>query len=160
MTTSTTFSFVREMPAAPTEAAYRHFAGKLSFETDPSDVHTDLEREKPGIVVVDARTAAAYADMHVPGALSLPSRAIDARAVEVLRGKLAVVYCWTSGCNAATKAAMKLSALGIEVKEMIGGLDAWVREGYPTVGELAEDVTFEAYLRWHHAGNSGPFRRT
>jgi rhodanese-related sulfurtransferase len=45
-----------------------------------------------------------------------------------------VVYCWGPGCNAATKAAAKLASLGFQVKEMIGGLEYWRREGYPVDG--------------------------
>lgn len=156
---SNAFSFILETPAAPADAAHRHFATKLALETDPSDVHTDLSRQKGGFVVADARSAAAYADRRVPGAISLPARSIDEKAAQELRGKVVVVYCWAASCNAAAKAAMKLSALGIQVKEMIGGLDAWVREGYPVEGELPADVGFEEYLRWHHAGNAGQFRR-
>ncbi|GAO02417.1 rhodanese-like domain-containing protein [Anaeromyxobacter sp. PSR-1] len=158
-TPSTPFSFVRETPPASPEDAHRHFLARLAFETDPSDLHTDLAREKPGLVVVDARSAAAFADLHIPGAVNLPARSIDAAAAEPLRGKLVVTYCWSASCNAATKAAARLAGLGVQVKELIGGLDAWVREGYPTAGDLPADVPFDAYLRWHHAGNAGPFRR-
>jgi len=159
MSKSSSFSFIAEVPPAPAEVAHRHFAAKLALETDPSDVHTDLSREKPGFVVIDTRSAAAFADLHVPGAVSLPARSIDETAIEPLRGRLAVVYCWASSCNAATKAAAKLSSLGIQVKEMIGGIDAWVREGYPVEGQLPKDVSFDDYLRWHHAGHAGQFRR-
>ena len=34
---------------------------------------------------------------------------------------------------------MKLAALGREVKEMIGGLEYWVREGWPTEGRRPID---------------------
>ena len=33
---------------------------------------------------------------------------------------------------------MKISALGREVKEMIGGFEYYVREGYPVEGEQAD----------------------
>lgn len=153
------FSFVMETPAAPAEVAHRHFAFKLTVETDPADVHTDMSRGQTGFVVVDTRPPAAFADMHVPGAINLPARSIDERTAEPLRGKLVVVYCWGITCNAAAKAALRLSALGIQVKEMIGGLDAWVHEGYRTEGELPSEVHFEEYLRWHHAGNTGRYQR-
>ena len=43
-----------------------------------------------------------------------------------------VVYCWGPGCNGATKAAMKISAIGFAVKEMIGGIHYWEDfERYP-----------------------------
>jgi rhodanese-related sulfurtransferase len=40
-----------------------------------------------------------------------------------------VTYCDGIGCNASTKAAVKLSRLGYRVKEMIGGIDWWRRDG-------------------------------
>lgn len=149
-------SLVLQTPAAPAAEAHRHFLAKLAVETDPSDVHYDLRQGVPGFVVVDTRSAAAYAEMHVPGALNLPARAVHERNVEGLRGKVVVVYCWAASCNAATKAAVKLSALGLQVKEMLGGLDAWVREGYPVEGELADGANFDEYLRRHHRGDAGP----
>jgi rhodanese-related sulfurtransferase len=41
------------------------------------------------------------------------------------------VYCDGIGCNASTKGAAKLTSLGFKVKELIGGLDWWKRDGYP-----------------------------
>ena len=48
------------------------------------------------------------------------------------KDEIFVVYCWGPGCNGATKAAFKLSELGFAVKEMIGGIEYWEKEGYPT----------------------------
>lgn len=44
-----------------------------------------------------------------------------------------VTYCDGIGCNGSTKAALKLTALGFQVKEMLGGLDWWQRDGYAVV---------------------------
>lgn len=154
-------SYVLDPPAAPPDEARRHFIAKLSVECDAWDVYEDRQRGATDVdvIVIDARTAAAYADMHLPGALSLPSRAIDEASVAPLRGKVAVVYCWGTGCNAATKAAARLAALGIPVKEMIGGLESWLRNGYPVEGALPAGVGYDAYLAWHHAEKNQPYRR-
>jgi hypothetical protein len=37
------------------------------------------------------------------------------------------------GCNGSTKAALRLAALGFQVKEMIGGVEWWERDGYDLV---------------------------
>jgi rhodanese-related sulfurtransferase len=42
-----------------------------------------------------------------------------------------IAYCTSVSCNASTKGALRLSQLGIPVKEMLGGLRAWEAEGYP-----------------------------
>lgn len=150
-------SLVTQTEAASPDEALRHFAAKLAVETDPSDVAFDLAHGAQGFAVADARSADAFLDMHLPSALSLPHARIDAGAIEPLRGRgLLVVYCWSASCNAADKAARKLAALGLQVKVMIGGLEAWVREGYPTEGALSPDVPFERYLRHHHAAPPGP----
>jgi rhodanese-related sulfurtransferase len=129
------FSFVLEHPAAEPAAAERHFRSKLAVETDPADVHQDLERGHSGIVVVDTRSPDAYARCHVRGAINLPTRTIGPETTGALsRDKVIVTYCWGPGCNGSTKAAATLAALGFRVKEMIGGIDYWRREGLPVDG--------------------------
>jgi rhodanese-related sulfurtransferase len=130
-------SRVLETPAAPPEQARQHFLARLSVETDPSDVRHDLEQGVPGFVVLDARAPEAFARRHIPGARSLPYRTISPETTAGLsKDDLLVVYCWSPACNAAHKAAVRLSALGFRVKEMLGGLEYWVKEGFPTEGSL------------------------
>ena len=125
-------SRVLETAAADPEAANNHFCSKLAFETDPSDVYADLQRGEDGIVVLDARTVESYAKGHVPGAINLPHRRIEASSVASLsKDKLIIAYCDGVFCNASTKAAAKLTALGFRVKEMIHGMAGWREEGYP-----------------------------
>ncbi|MCY0998712.1 rhodanese-like domain-containing protein [Myxococcus sp. MISCRS1] len=132
---TTPFSFVLEVPAASPEEARRHFLAKLSVETDAADVHLDLERGKKGFVVVDTRSPDAYAERHIPGARSLPTRSISETTTAGLsKDDVIVTYCWGPGCNGSTRAAAKLAALGFRVKEMLGGIEYWVKEGYATEG--------------------------
>jgi rhodanese-related sulfurtransferase len=42
-----------------------------------------------------------------------------------------VTYCWGPGCNGATRAALALALAGYPVREMIGGVEYWIREGFP-----------------------------
>jgi rhodanese-related sulfurtransferase len=124
-------SVVRESPAAAPAKAEEHFARRLECETDPADVHSDLSAGRPGVVVLDVRQAGAYEQGHIPGARSIPYGEIDERVAGSLsRNDVHVVYCWGPGCNAATKAALRLARLGVPVKEMIGGIEYWRREGY------------------------------
>lgn len=125
-------SLVLEHPIADRETALAFFRAKLALETDPSDVHHDLTAGEEGLMVVDARTPEAYAAGHVPGAINLPHRRMDAASTSALpTNKLMVVYCDGIGCNASTKGALRLTALGFQAKEMMGGLDWWIRDGYP-----------------------------
>lgn len=112
-----------------------HYTRKLAFETDSWDLNAALSRNEP-VVVVDGRSAEAYAREHIPGAVSLPHREISAAATEHLdRRKLYVCYCDGIGCNASTKTALKLLRLGFRVRELIGGMEWWKRDGYATAGE-------------------------
>ncbi|MEV4076858.1 rhodanese-like domain-containing protein [Nonomuraea fuscirosea] len=125
-------SFVLSPSPASAGQAVAHFAAKLSYETDVSDVHSDLEAGAPGLVVVDTRGPDAWAQGHVPGAMHLPTRQIPTRAArEIPAGVVVVTYCWGPGCNGSTKAALAFARLGYQVKEMIGGYEYWVREGFP-----------------------------
>ena len=130
-------------PADPA-VAHNHFLSKLSFETDPSDVYHDITDKISGIVVIDARTPETYARGHVPGAINMPHRTIDSTTTASLpRGKVLVTYCDGVFCNASTKAAAKLTALGFKVKEMLDGMEGWRKEGYP-VEETVMKMTIPA----------------
>ena len=112
------------------ELAFQHFTHRLAVETDADDVGSALQDGSADFVLLDARSQAAYDAAHLPGAISYPHRGITPETL--------VVYCWGPGCNAATKAGAKIAALGREVKEMIGGFEYYVREGYPVEGEDAD----------------------
>src|SRR3954466_1412333 len=115
----------------PTRAA-AFFAARLDFQTDVSDVRAGLLAATPGFVLIDSRSRAAWDQGHIPGAVHLPTAEIGARAAELLDPAVPVVtYCWGPGCNGATRAALALALAGYSVKEMIGGVEYWVREGFP-----------------------------
>lgn len=118
---------------APAPAASRDFlAAKLAFHTDAWDVAEDLQQGIPDIVVVDARSREAYVRGHVPGAISLPHREMSPETTRDFDpGKTYVVYCDGIGCNGSTRGAYRLAVLGFRVKEMLGGLDFWLRDGHP-----------------------------
>jgi rhodanese-related sulfurtransferase len=125
-------SAVLSVPPADPARAAAHFADRLSFETDVSDVHADLETGVAGLVVVDSRSHEAWQQGHLPGAVHLPTVEIAARAPGLLpAGTVVVTYCWGPGCNGSTRAALEFAKLGFPVKEMIGGYEYWVREGLP-----------------------------
>jgi rhodanese-related sulfurtransferase len=108
----------------------RHYAAKLEWEIDPSDLQGALEAGGR-IVVVDARTPRAYARGHIPGAVNIPHRAMSPETTAALdRGALVVAYCDGVGCNASTKGAFNLVKLGFRVKELIGGLEWWKKDGF------------------------------
>lgn len=116
------------MTFAEPAVAAAHFAARLTFETDCSDVHAAMD----SLVVVDSRGIEAWDQGHLPGAVHLPTRQIADRAAALIpRDAQVVTYCWGPGCNGATRAALELALLGYHVKEMLGGYEYWVREGLP-----------------------------
>ena len=121
-----------------TQTAYEYFATRLSLETDCADVHEAMTSRPGSLVLLDVRSAEAYASGHVPGAVSLPHAQISAQALEDLGDAPLVTYCWGPHCNGATKGAAAIAALGRPVKEMLGGVWGWEQEGYELVsGEVA-----------------------
>ncbi|MBT2488507.1 rhodanese-like domain-containing protein [Streptomyces sp. ISL-96] len=122
---------LRVPPAAPAAAA-AYFAASLAFHADVSDVASVLASgEDPGFLVIDSRSAESWDQGHIPGALHLPTAMIPTQAEKLLDKSVPVVtYCWGPGCNGGTRAALALAELGYQVKEMLGGIEYWIREGF------------------------------
>lgn len=135
-------SLVREIPAAPSAIALKHFSNRLTFETDCSDVHGSQQASDIDFVLLDVRGPLAFARGHVPGALNIPGRLLNAEVLaEYPKSMLFVVYCAGPHCNGANKAAVKLAALGYPVKEMIGGVTGWLDEGFQLTGAVDRPVS-------------------
>jgi rhodanese-related sulfurtransferase len=131
---TSTNAVLRVSPAAPAEAA-AYFTASLAFHTDVSDVAAALHAAEPGtgpgFVLVDTRSTQAWDQGHIPGAVHLPTAQIPQLAATFLdRSVPVVVHCWGPGCNGATRAAAALAGLGYQVKEMLGGIEYWIREGF------------------------------
>lgn len=118
-----------------------YYEAKLAYEMDSWDCYSALQAGEK-IVVVDGRSAEAYAREHIPGAINLPHRTITRETLAGLdRTALFIAYCDGIGCNASTKTALKMLTLGCQVRELIGGLDWWKRDGYATAGEHGQAGT-------------------
>ena len=119
-------------PAACADAAawFRH---KLSFETDCADVYSAMREGEVDFVLLHVvGSAETFARRHLPGALHLPHRLIDAGRMSTWPAEtLFVVYCAGPHCNGADIAALRLAELGRPVKMMLGGLTGWQDEGLP-----------------------------
>ncbi|MFE9685439.1 rhodanese-like domain-containing protein [Streptomyces sp. NPDC006285] len=123
---------VLRVPPAPPAVAAAHFAASLAFHADVSDVAAALAADdNPGFVVVDSRSTESWDQGHVPGAVHLPTALVPAEAGRLLdRAVPVVTYCWGPGCDGAARSALALAELGYQVKEMLGGFEYWVREGF------------------------------
>jgi rhodanese-related sulfurtransferase len=135
-------SLVSQVPAADSASALRRFESAFSFETDCWDVHEALAHG-PDFVLLDVRSAEAFARAHVPGALNIPhAKIIGSRMAGYAPGTLFVVYCAGPHCNGAQRAAVRLARLGLRVKVMIGGMTGWLDEGFGVEpGGVASEVS-------------------
>jgi rhodanese-related sulfurtransferase len=118
--------------------ACTYFRDKLEYETDAWDLDEMLQ-SGANVVVIDARSEAAYNQEHIPQAINFPHRQINVEStVRLDRKALYITCCDGIGCNASTKGALKLAELGFNVKELLGGLGWWKRDGYPTSSALVQ----------------------
>jgi rhodanese-related sulfurtransferase len=125
---------VSQIPAAAPDTAQKYFATRLSLETDCADVHealTEVAHKTADFVLFDVRSPQAYARSHVPGAINVPHRTINAeRLKDWPIDTLFVVYCAGPHCNGADRAALRLADLKRPVKLMLGGMTGWSDEGF------------------------------
>ncbi|MCF2128090.1 rhodanese-like domain-containing protein [Strepomyces sp. STD 3.1] len=131
MSVTTVNPVLRVAPAPPAEAA-AYFRASLAFHTDVSDVAAAMAADGgPGFTLVDCRSTESWDQGHVPGAVHLPTARVAEQAGRLLDPAVPVVtYCWGPACDGATRAALAIAELGYPVKEMRGGFEYWVREGF------------------------------
>ena len=119
----------------------RYYQAKLQYEIDPWDLNEALGRGDR-IVLVDTRSPEVYGRSHIPGAMNIPHRTMSAATTAHLdRGALIVTYCDGIRCNGSTKGALNMVQLGFRVKELIGGLDWWKRDGHDTHAASAANTS-------------------
>lgn len=111
-------------------ARLAHVEARLAYELDVVAAARAVEAGEA--VLVDTRRRASWDHGHIAGALHLPSDSIDARLSELPRDRTLVVYGWGPGCNGATATARVLLAAGLDARELFGGYEYWVRNGFPT----------------------------
>ncbi|MCA9075383.1 MAG: rhodanese-like domain-containing protein [Planctomycetaceae bacterium] len=110
----------------------QHYEHKLDYEIDSWDLLVTIKAGE-NITVIDARSSEAYELEHIPGAINVPHRKMSEETTSGIdRTSLVVTYCDGIGCNASTKGAINMLKLGFRVKELMGGLDWWKRDGHPT----------------------------
>lgn len=142
-------SVVLAFPPDTPESTANAMAAKLSHHTDAWDLSVDLANGIRELVVIDNRSSAKYLAGHIPGAISLSHRDMTPeRLAELTTERVYITYCDGIGCNASTKGAWKLARHGLRVKELLGGLDFWKRDGHPVasgdapgslVGDMPDD---------------------
>ena len=107
-----------------------YYEHKLKFEVDSWDL-AEAFKNGEKIIALDTRSKEAYESEHIPGAINIPHRTMTlANTSHLDKEFLYITYCSGIGCNASTKGALNMVKLGFLVKELMGGLDWWKRDGY------------------------------
>lgn len=101
---------------------------RLAYEIDVVAAAAAVESGRA--ILVDTRKLASWEHGHIAGALHLPTTAIDDRLDDLPRDRTLIVYGWGPGCNGATGTARTLLAAGLDVRELLGGYEYWVRNGF------------------------------
>ena len=89
-----------------------------------------------------------YDELHIPGAINLPLKELDAScATRLERDRPVVVYCWDALCDMSPRAATHLEQLGFDVYDYALSKVDWMAHGLPMEGTAANQPTARTYLR-------------
>jgi rhodanese-related sulfurtransferase len=91
-----------------------------------------LMDDKPGLVILDVRTASEYEEGHIEGAVNIPVQELSVRFDGLsIEGEL-LVYCRTG--NRSAQAVDILLDVGFtKIYHMDAGITGWIEAGYPVV---------------------------
>ncbi|MFC1969815.1 rhodanese-like domain-containing protein [Chloroflexota bacterium] len=84
----------------------------------------------PDFVIIDVRTASAFAAGHIEGAVNIPYSTFRDKANELDKSKTYLTYC-PDGCGAAARVMQELNFQ--RIYDISGGYYRWVSEGFPIV---------------------------
>jgi rhodanese-related sulfurtransferase len=89
-----------------------------------------------GAQLVEVLPEEEYEELHLPGAISLPLRQLDASSARRLDPhRDVVVYCWDALCDMSPRAAARLATLGFtRVYDYAEGKVDWLAHGLPGRG--------------------------
>jgi rhodanese-related sulfurtransferase len=83
------------------------------------------------IVLIDVRPEDEYGLGHLPGALNIPLRELEARLSELPRDHEIVAYCRGPYCVLSFEAVAALRARGFKVRRLEDGFPEWKAAGLP-----------------------------
>jgi rhodanese-related sulfurtransferase len=87
-------------------------------------------RARRDVMMVDVRTREEYAQAHIPGITLIPLDQVPNRLAEIPKDKTVIVTCHSG--NRSSQAAQLLRQKGYEnIHNMLGGIVAWEKAGYP-----------------------------
>jgi rhodanese-related sulfurtransferase/biotin operon repressor len=122
---------IAERNSAEVERLIRsYFQSRDSLE--PVSRKALLERVRAGLVtVLDVRPVDEYALGHLPGAVNIPLRELEARLAELAPEREIVAYCRGPYCVLSYEAVALLRQRGFRVRRLVDGLPEWRSAGLP-----------------------------
>ena len=122
---------VAERNVAEVEQVIRsYFNDRDSME--PVSREELLEKSRAGVVtVLDVRPADEFALGHLPGAVNIPLRELEARLAQLDRGQEVVAYCRGPYCVFALEAVAELKKRGVNAARFEDGVQEWSAAGLP-----------------------------
>ncbi len=113
------------------KTAVEFFEEKLKYESTPSAVKKIVGSKDSNYLIVDVRDNETYKAGHIPGAINIPGKELDASWSKLPKDKTIIFYCYNITCFAAPRAALEAAKKGYKVMEMFGGFEEWARKGHP-----------------------------
>jgi len=95
--------------------------------------------------LVDVRSAAEFATVHLPGAINIPLEQVEMRTADLNANAPVVLVC-QSGARARIAYGL-LAASGKNLLQLEGGTAAWLKAGYPAVRGTAARWALERQVR-------------
>jgi rhodanese-related sulfurtransferase/predicted transcriptional regulator len=93
-----------------------------------------LERSRAGAVtILDVRPEDEFALGHLPNAVNIPLRALEARLSELDHTQEVVAYCRGPYCVLSFEAVAALRARGFKARRLVDGLPEWRAAGFPVI---------------------------
>jgi rhodanese-related sulfurtransferase/CBS domain-containing protein len=102
-----------------------------------------------GAQLVEVLPAEEYQELHLPGAINIPLKQLDAEAAQQLDpARDVVVYCWDALCDMSPRAASRLAMLGFtRVYDYAASKVDWLAHGLPAEGTQADLPTAGSLAR-------------
>jgi len=102
-----------------------------------------------GAQLVEVLPAGEYAEEHLPGAINIPLKQLDAgSAAQLDKSRPVIVYCWDYLCDMSPRAAVRLDSLGFErVYDYAPSKVDYLARGLPREGEKAGEQRAADLLR-------------
>lgn len=117
----------------------------MARTVDLRGVHELLAR---GAQLVEVLPPEEYDELHLPGAINLPLKELDAQHIERLeRTRPVVVYCWDALCDMSPRAATRLDQLGFEACDYALSKVDWMAHALPMEGTAAPRPTAGSFAR-------------